>query len=128
MASALLIWQHCGLSLASPVSQMRKLRPVNLEWLPRSRRESRSLLTPHSDLPLTVTPGGAVSRLAEGVGLGQTREPVKKLHQDVVLPPCTQPCAGASGAAKGPPSPPSRSRCWRQTLSQGAVRGDMGRD
>lgn len=72
--------------------------------------------------PLTVTPGGATSRLAEGVGLGRTREPVKKPHQDVVPPVCAQSCAGASGAAQGPPSPPSHSRCWRETLSRGRAR------
>jgi len=45
--------------------------------------------------------------LEEGVGLGQTRDPGKKLHQDVVLLVCAQPCAGATGAAKGPPSLPA---------------------
>lgn len=101
MSSAVLLWQHCGFRLVSPSSQMRKLRPMELEWRPRSYRESSLLPTLHSDLTLTMTSGGAVAGWRRG--WAWARRSMNTLHRDTVLPLGTQPHAAAAGAVAHPP-------------------------
>lgn len=94
--SSVLPWQLHGLSLGSPTSQMRKPRPVEVEWLPRVMQIEINYLL------MTIGP----RRGREGVAYAKKQgDPDKELPQDIVLRTCAQPCAGAIGADKGPPSP-----------------------
>lgn len=85
--SFVLFGQLCGLSLAKPISQMRKLTSIAVEWQP-SHTESSYLLMFGSGLSVVMGP----RKGCEQVGGGDRRpgDPVKGLHQDLGLGTCGQ--------------------------------------
>lgn len=54
--SSVLPWQLHGLSLGSPTSQMRKLRPVEVGWLPRLMQIKINYLLMPIRPPVTLGP------------------------------------------------------------------------
>ena len=114
--SSVLLWQLHRLSLPSPISQMRKLRPVEVAWLPGvTQIESSYLLMLHLDFPVTAGPRRGHSRLQEGrEGAARAKrpgDPVKELRSGLgaaclpspALPPQvhTRLCPALPAGARG---------------------------